>query len=131
METHLDRHPCYVKPMGKEDTFAQQTLIPCGELDFGDSEGMSQVQGPVHVRVGEVSEPFWKLFVDLCAGEARDFVLGRGVGFEDVPSFPVILVPLFQGLQIVPFSCLPIVRIVSNRADDAKGGKHLCEFEGV
>jgi hypothetical protein len=32
---------------------------------------------------------------------------------------------------MVPLSSLPIERIISNRADDAKGGKHLGKFEGV
>jgi len=32
---------------------------------------------------------------------------------------------------MVPLACLPIERIISQRADDAKGGKHLGKFEGV
>src|SRR5260221_9326005 len=34
MVTHLDRHACYVEPMGKQHAFAQQTLIPRSKLDF-------------------------------------------------------------------------------------------------
>ena len=32
--THLDRHARYVEPMGKQNAFAQQTLIPRRKLDF-------------------------------------------------------------------------------------------------
>ena len=120
-----------MEPMGKQDAFTQQTLIPCRELDFGDGERMSEVQRPVHVRVGEVSEPLGKLLVDLCPGEACCFFLCWGIGFEDVLSFPVILILHFQGLQVVPLASLAIERIISDRADDAKGGKHLGKLEGV
>lgn len=92
---------------------------------------MSQVQRPVHVWVREVPKPFREFLVDLRTCEARYFLLRWGVGFEDVLPFPIILVLLFQGLQIVPLSSLPIGRIISNRADDAKGRKHLGKFEGV
>jgi hypothetical protein len=129
--THLNRHSCNVEPMGKQDAFAQETLIPCRELDFGDGERMSEVQRPVHVRVGKVTKPLRKLLVDLCTSEACGFFLCWGIGFEDVLSFPLILVLLFQGLQVVSLASLPIERIISDRADDAKGGKHLGKFEGV
>ena len=129
--THLDRHSCNVEPMGKQDAFTQQTLIPCRELDFGDSERMSEVQRPVHVRVGKVTKPLGKLLADLCTSEACGFFLRWGIGFKDVLPFPVILVLLFQGFQVVSLSSLPIERIISDRADDAKGGKHLGKFEGV
>jgi len=109
--------------MGKQDAFSQQTLIPCCELDFGDSECMSEVKRSVHIRVWKVPKPLGKLFADLCTSETCGFFLRWGVGFEDVLPFPVILVPLFQGLQIVPLAGLPIGRIISDRADDAKGGK--------
>jgi len=117
--------------MRKQDAFAQQTLIPCCELDFGYSEGMSEVKRSVHVRVWKVSEPLGKLLSDLCISEACGFFLRWGIGFEDVLLFPLILVLLFQGLQIVPLASLSIERIISDRADDAKGGKHLSKFEGV
>lgn len=32
---------------------------------------------------------------------------------------------------MVPLASLPIERIISNRADDAKERKHLGKFEGV
>jgi hypothetical protein len=107
--------------MGKQDAFSQQTLIPCRELDFGNSERMSEVQRSIHIRVREVPKPLGKLFVDLCTCETCGFFLRWGIGFEDVLPFPVILVLLFQGLQIVPLAGLPIERIISDRADDAKG----------
>jgi hypothetical protein len=108
--------------MREQDAFTQQTLIPCCEFDFGDSERMSEVQRPVHVGVGEISEPLGKLLVDLCIGEACGFFLRWGIGFEDVLPFPIILILLFQGRQVVPLAGLPIERIISDRADDAKEG---------
>ena len=127
---HLDRHPCYVEPMGKQDALSQQTLIPCCELDLGDSECMSEVQRSVHIRVREVPKPLGKLFADLCTSETCGFFLRWGIGFEDVLPFPVTLVPLFQGLQIVPLAGLPIERIISDRADDAKGGEAPGQVRG-
>ena len=118
---HFDRHSCYVEPMGEQDAFAQQTLIPCCELDFGDSERMSEVKRPIHVRVGEVSKPLGKLLVDLCASETRGFLSRWGIGFKDALLFPVILILLLQGLQVVPLASLAIERIISDRADDAEG----------
>jgi hypothetical protein len=49
--------------------------------------------------------------------------LGGGIGLEDVFPFPLILIFPFQGLQVIPLSSLPIEPIVSNRADDAEGGR--------
>ena len=92
---------------------------------------MSKVQRSVHIRVREVPKPLGKLLLDLCTGETCSFFLSWGIGFEDVLLFPVILVLLFQGLQIVSLAGLPIERIISDRADDAKEGKHLGKFEGV
>jgi hypothetical protein len=128
--THLNRHSCYVKPMGKQDAFTQQTLIPRCELDFGDGERMSKVQRPIHVRVGKVTKPLGKLLVDFCTGEACGFFLCWGIGFEDVLPFPVILILLFQGLQVVSLASLPIERIISDRADDAKGRKAPGQVRG-
>ena len=67
---------------------------------------MTQVQRPVHVREGEVSEPFGELFLDLGRAEACCFLLRWRVGFEDMRLFPFILVLLLQGLQVVPFASL-------------------------
>ena len=116
--------------MGKQDAFSQQTLIPCRELDFGDGECMSEVQRSVHIREREVPKPLGKLLADLCIGETCGFFLRWGIGFEDVLPFPVILVLLFQGLQIVPLAGLPIERIISDRADDAKGGETPVQVRG-
>src|SRR6266576_5637326 len=113
MMTHLDRHPCYVEPVGKQDALSQQTLIPRCELDFGDSECMSEVQRSIHIRVRVVPKPLGKLLADLCTSETCGFFLRWGIGFEDVLVFPVILVLLFQGLQIVPLAGLPIECIIS------------------
>ena len=91
---------------------------------------MSEVQRSVHIREREVPKPLGKLLVDLCTGETCGFFLRWGIGFEDVLPFPVILVLLFQGLQIVPLAGLPIERIISDRADDAKGGETPVQVRG-
>lgn len=117
--------------MGEQDTFTQQTLISCRELNFGDGKRMTQVQGPIHIRVGEVPKPLGKLVMDLCTCEACGFLTRWGIGFEDMLPFPLLLVSFFQGFQVIPLSGLPIERIISNRADDAKGEKHLCKFDDV
>jgi hypothetical protein len=119
-----------MKPMGKKDAFSQQTLIPCCELDFGDSECMSEVQRSVHIRVREGPKPLGKLLADLCTSETCGFFLRWGIDFEDVLPFPIILVLLFQGRQIVTLAGLPIVRIISDRADDAKGGETPGQVRG-
>jgi hypothetical protein len=67
---------------------------------------VTQVQRPVHVRKGEISEPFRELFVDLCMAETCCFLLRWRVGFEYMRLFPFILVLLLQGLQVVSFSSL-------------------------
>ena len=67
---------------------------------------MTQVQRSIHVRIREIPEPFRELFLDLCRAEACCFLLRWGVGFEYVRLFPLILVLLLQGLQVVPFTSL-------------------------
>ncbi len=67
---------------------------------------MTEVQRPVHVRVGEGAEPFGELFLDLCRAEARRFLLRWRIGLEDARLFPLVLVLLLKGFQIVPFSSL-------------------------
>jgi hypothetical protein len=84
---------------------------------------MAQVEGAVHVRVGEVPKPFGKFFIDLRRGEACSLLLSGGISFEDAIFFPLILVFLFQGLQVVPLASLPMELIISNRAGDAEGGR--------
>jgi hypothetical protein len=77
---------------------------------------MAQVQRPVHVRIGEVSEPFRELFLDLCGTEACCFLLRWRVGFEYMRLYPLILVLLLQRLQVVPFSCLSVDLAISDHA---------------
>lgn len=95
MVTHLDGHSRYVESMGKQDTFSQQTLIPCRELNFGNCERMSQVQRPVHVWVRKVTKPFGKLVANFGTSEASNFLRRWGIGFENVLPFPFILILLF------------------------------------
>ena len=91
---------------------------------------MPEVQRSVHIRVWKVPKPLGILLVDLCTSETCGFFLRWGIGFENVLPFPVILVLLFQGLQIVPLAGLPIERIISDRADDAKGGETPAQVRG-
>ena len=77
---------------------------------------MTQVQRPIHVRKGEIPEPFREFFVDLCMAETCCFLLRRRVGFEYMRFLPLILILLLQGLQVVPFSCLSNNVLISNQA---------------
>lgn len=67
---------------------------------------MSEMQTAVHVWVGEVSEPFRKLLLDLGWGEPSDFLWRWRVDFKDAFLLPVLLVLLFQGLEVIALCCL-------------------------
>ena len=77
---------------------------------------MAQVQRPIHVREGEVPEPFGKLLVDLRRAEACCFLLCWRIGFEDVRLLPLMLILLLQGLQVVPFTSLSNNLLVSGES---------------
>jgi hypothetical protein len=57
-----------MEAMGEQHPFAQHSLVPSRELDFGDCEGVSQMQAAIHVGEGKVSKPFWKLGLDFIGG---------------------------------------------------------------
>ena len=53
---HLDRHSCAVKAKWPETRFALEPLVSHGELAFGESEGVTKMQLPIHVRIREARE---------------------------------------------------------------------------
>ena len=65
----------------EEDIVASQATVPCVEITFGHGEGMSEVEGAVHVGVGKGLE-----------------ILGFVIGFSHkiLMSFPNIFGPLLQ-----------------------------------
>ena len=75
------RVTCAVESEGEEDVVASQATVPCIEITFGHGEGMSEVEGAVHVGVGKGLE-----------------ILGFVVGFSHkiLMSFPNIFGPLLQ-----------------------------------
>ena len=81
---------------------------------------MTQVQRPVHVRKGEIPEPFRELFVDLSTAETCCFLLRWRVGFEYMRFLPLILILLLQRLQVIPFSGLSNNMFISNQARETK-----------
>ena len=92
--------------MWEEDALAQQPLVSCAELDFGNGEGVAEMEGSVHVRVWEVSEPLGVLFLDLCGREALQLVFGWCICFEEGLVPPSCLVFSLYGYQVVSFSGL-------------------------
>ena len=74
---------------GKEDIVAGQATVPSVEIALGHGEGVSKVEGAIHVGVGEGLE-----------------ILGLVVGFSHkiLMPFPDILGPLLQGYEFVSAS---------------------------
>ena len=44
---------------GEQDTLAKHALEPSGEFDFRDCKRVSEMEGAIHVRIGEVAKPFF------------------------------------------------------------------------
>lgn len=81
-----------MEPVREQHPLAQHPLEARLELDLGDGESVSEVEGAVHVGEGEVSEPFWILFTDFCKRESFS-LLWRWCGdLEDVFVGPSLLV---------------------------------------
>ena len=95
-----------MEAVGEEDALADHPVEAGGELDFGDGECMAEMEGAVGVRVGEVTEPLWVLFLDLCGGEACEVVLWRGVDLEDALLCPSRLVLLLEFAEFVALAGL-------------------------
>jgi len=77
----LDGHAGAVEGEGEEDVGAAEAVVGGGELEFGEGEGVAEVEVAVHVREGEVAEEF-------LAG--RRGLLAR-FGSEDIFLFPPFL----------------------------------------
>ena len=69
---------------------------------------MAKVQGAVHVWVGEVSEPFGELLLDLSRREALGFFGRRRVDLEDPLLLPSCLVLRLELLERVALAGLHI-----------------------
>lgn len=72
---HLDRKTGDMEAVREQDPLPQQPLISCSKLNLRDGEGMSQMQGPVHIGVRKCPKPLRKLLLDLGGGETRGFGL--------------------------------------------------------
>jgi hypothetical protein len=95
-----------METMGEQDTFALQALVSRRELDFGDGESVTKVQGAIHVRVREVTKPFGIALLDFSRGQAREVLLGGCVGLEETVIGPSLLVFFLKRDQIISFGCL-------------------------
>ncbi len=62
----------------KQDTLPPHLFEACGELDFTDGEGMTQVETTVHVGVWKSSEPFGIFGLDIFHGllGIEEFLIG-------------------------------------------------------
>jgi hypothetical protein len=69
--------------MGEQGALAQHALVSSGELDFGDSKGMAEMEASVHVRVGIVAEPFGVFLENLLPGEACELGRRWGIYFKE------------------------------------------------
>lgn len=56
----------------EQRALAQHPLVASVELDLGDGEAMTEMEGAVHVRVREGAEPFGLRFT-LCWRGSVDF----------------------------------------------------------
>ena len=81
-----------MESMREEDTLSKHALVAGRELDFGDSEGVSQMQRAVHVREWEVSEPFWELFPNFGRGETSELLARRRLDLEHTSFRPLGLI---------------------------------------
>ena len=89
--------------MGEQHTLTQHPLEPGCELDFRDGESVTEMQRAIHVRVGEVAEPFGELLLNLRGSEALGLLDGRRVDLEDPllrPSRLVLGLELLEGVAL-------------------------------
>lgn len=90
--THLDRHTSDMEPVREKHPLTQHPLESGSVFDLRNRESMSKVERAVHVGEGEVSEPFWILFLDLSRCEAFALLDGRCLDLEDTFSLPSSLI---------------------------------------
>ena len=68
-----------MKCLGEQHVFPTQSVVSGGKFEFGERKGVAQVQHAVHVRVGEIPEPFTS---------GRWEAVHGGVGLEDLGGGP-------------------------------------------
>ena len=95
-----------MEPVREERPLPEHPLKPCRELDLRDGEGMTEMEGAVHIRIRECSHPFGILFMDLCWGEPSRLLLGRWVNFEETFRLPSRLILLLYCLKAITFPSL-------------------------
>ena len=106
--------------MGKQDTLSEHALESRRELDFGDSEGVSQVERSIHVGEGEVAKPLGIFFAGLRRCHTLHLLRRRCVNLEDALLLPSLLVFCLEGLQEVALAGLVTFRIVISSATPSK-----------
>lgn len=86
---------CAVKALGEEDPLADEALVGSCKLEFGDREGVAQVQDAIHVWVGEVPEklPFREGLSTL-----------GSVSFENFLFRPFLLCLALDRKQVIPMA---------------------------
>lgn len=63
--SHLDWHSSGVIADREEDPLAPHSLESGCEFDLGDGKGVAKVEATVHVGVGEGTEPFRVLVLNI------------------------------------------------------------------
>ena len=88
----------------EEDSFSLHSLVTCHELDFGEREGVAQVERAVHIRICHTAEEFGVFLPQFLN---RDICFdGRTIRFPNVFLFPYLLVSLLDCYRRISFLCL-------------------------
>jgi hypothetical protein len=95
-----------MEPMWKQGPLAQQSLESGSKFDLADGERVTEVEGSVHVREGEASEPLGVFFANLCGCQPFQLFLRRGIDVKQLFLFPSCLILFLQSYQMVALSCL-------------------------
>lgn len=104
--TYLDRHTRAVESVGEQHTLAQHPVKTRGELDFGDGERMTEVEGAVCVGEGEVTEPLGELCLDVRFRQTLELLRRRGIDLKDALLRPSCLVLQLEFAELVTFASL-------------------------
>ena len=106
--------------MREQSALAQHALESCSELDLGDRESVSQVQGSIHVGIWEVSKPLGVLFAGLGGSQALHLLRRRRINLEDAFLLPSFLVLRLQGLQEVALPGLRTSHLIKRPARNTR-----------
>ena len=78
--------------MREQDALPEQPLVTRRKLNLGDGECMAEMQRAIHVRIGEVAEPFWMFLIQFVRSKVCDVGLGWRVDLEKTLLLPSLLV---------------------------------------